>query len=523
MSKTLLSDVSYVRLTLVESNGNRVKVRGEFAKCGVATENKRVYPKHVWEKEIKRLSKALKERRVFGEIDHPSDGQTKLARVSHVVTDLRIKDGIVEGEAEILPTEAGKNLMALLQSNVLVGVSSRGFGSVKTNDKNEDVVQDDYKLVTFDFVADPADVDAYPQVSESRRLFEGVEFDADEEQEKAIEWARRIEAEKTGRQVEAKETLREEFSRTLLSNLAALREEAKDAVRKEFLNDPEVGAAKQALESVKEILKPFILPGDVAAVVREKDAAIQKLQMETAELSLKLKTLEEENASLAAMAKEVGYRFYLERILSNDPQAESIRALVGDVTEFGSSDELKRKVESVRAELSRKSEETKKAVEAKSKEVESARAEESRLRAEFDKKLQLIEDRMVREQQKADELMAKLQKAEAEKQELESRLYAEERLKTHPNKNLKKLVESVRPTKSEIDDLVESNREPVRDADDLQQIRAKIRSRMSGGVERVPEEMQESVNPRRNDSKSSDYMGLGISLDSLRRLSGIGN
>jgi hypothetical protein len=86
-----------------------------------------------------------------------------LNRVAHIVTKLWLEDGKVFGEAEILDTDPGRNLQALLKAGCKVGVSSRGYGSTKPNDKGEDVVQEDYKLVTFDFVAEPA-AGAFPAV-----------------------------------------------------------------------------------------------------------------------------------------------------------------------------------------------------------------------------------------------------------------------------------------------------------------------------------------------------------------------
>lgn len=522
MSKPLLSDVSFVRLSLAESTGDRVKLRGEFAKCGVATENKRVYPKNVWEKEIKRLNKALKERRVFGEVDHPSDGQTKLARVSHIVTDLSIKDGLVVGEAEIMPTEAGKNLLALLKANVPVGVSSRGFGSVKTNESGQDVVQEDYKLVTFDFVADPADVDAYPQVSESRGLFEGVEFDVDDEQEKAIEFARRIESEKAGKKA-ASGDLREEFAKEILSNLSTMRSEVRDQVRKELMEDPAVAKAKQVLDEVRMVLRPYLLPEDAAEIVAGKDAEIRDLKKQLAERDLKLKDLEAENTSLAGMAKEVGYRFYLERMLSNDPEADAIRRLVGDLKQVENSDALKARVAEVKAELDRKAAEKKAATEAKAKEVSEAKQAEKKVRDAVESKLSQIEKRMVAEQAKREELEAELAAALRENKELSTRMYAEERLSNHPKAGkLRNLVESARPSsRSAVDALLESEREPVRDSDDLQEVRARIRSRMKGGLEHTSSLSESAPAPKSRRQEPDNYHGLGMSIDQLKRLSGI--
>ncbi len=523
--KALLSDVALVRLSLVEGSANdeRVRVRGEFAKCGVATENRRVYPKGVWEKEIRRLDKALKERRVFGEVDHPADGQTKLARVSHIVTGLDIKDGLVIGEAEILPTEAGKNLLALMQANVPVGVSSRGFGSVKSNDKNEDVVQDDYKLVTFDFVADPADVHAYPQVAESRALYEGVEFDADEEQAKAIEFARRIESEKSGQKVAAQEGIRDEFARQILGNLAKLRTEVRDEVRKELLDDPSVAGAKLALDAVRTILRPYLLPEDVAEVVKGKEADIQRLQNEVAGRDLRIKELEAENGSLAEMAKEVGYRFYLETTLSGDAQAEAIRKLVGDVKMFADSDALKARVAEVRAEIAKQEEAKQAAVETKTLEIAEAKKAQKDASGEFDARIRKVEDLILSERRKRVEMEKDLAESRAENEKLKTRLYAEQRLKNHPQAaKLRRLVEAADAQDTDdVDALIESEpREPVRDEDVSQAVRARVRARLKGRDAEQPEPVTEGrqVASRR---KTGDYHGLGADLESLKRLSGI--
>jgi hypothetical protein len=552
MTKPLLSDVSIVRLSLAEGGeGGRVKVRGEFAKCGIATENKRVYPKGVWEKELKRLGKALKERRVMGEIDHPSDGQTKLSRVSHIITDLSVKDGLVIGEAEIMPTEAGKNLLALLKSNVPVGVSSRGFGSVKTNESGNDIVQDDYKLVTFDFVADPADQDAYPVMGESRSLFEGVEFDADAEQEKAIEFARRIEAEMVAkkaplegdaakaqefaRRIEGEmgakqgsgsRNVRDDFAKAILDNLSTVRAAVRDELRKEMMEDPEIGKAKAVLEALRGVLRPYLLPEDAAEVVRGKDVEIRDLQKQLAERDLKLKDLESENTALAEMAKEVGYRFYLEKMVANDPDADSIRTLVGDLKSFDSSDALKQRVTEVKAEMSRKTEAKKVEQEAKAKEVAEARKVERKQRDAVESKLASMEKKMAEEKALRLELEDDLAEAKRSTKELETRLYAEERLASHPKATkLRGLVESTRPSsRRAVDSLVESEREVERDEDDLQSVRARIRGRMNGGVERTPTEISEETEAprtRRTMAEGQNWQGLGISLDRVRALAGI--
>jgi hypothetical protein len=159
----LLADVMPFEYQIVESANGRFRVEGVFQRSDVENANKRVYPRGIWEKELKepRVQQALSERSMFGELDHPSDGKTSLKRVSHIVTDLGLQeDGIVTGAAEILPTPNGQILQALFESGAQVGISSRGSGSVSNG-----VVQEDFKLGTFDFVARPSTPGALPRPS----------------------------------------------------------------------------------------------------------------------------------------------------------------------------------------------------------------------------------------------------------------------------------------------------------------------------------------------------------------------
>jgi len=148
--------------------GILMRVRGEFGRVDECTANKRRYPRGIMEGAIKGLLENLKERKVVGEADHPTDGRGSMLRISHVVTALEVtKDGIILGEADVLDTDAGRVIHTLAQAGVPVGVSSRGKGSVKRVDEGVDEVQSDYVLDTFDFVIDPAMRTAYPKVVES--------------------------------------------------------------------------------------------------------------------------------------------------------------------------------------------------------------------------------------------------------------------------------------------------------------------------------------------------------------------
>lgn len=162
--KKLLVDGGFtpIKMKLTESKGGDY-FTGEFGKADVPTENRRIYPKRIWEREIKRIQPALAEGKVLAELDHPADGKTSLKRVSHVVKKLWMEpDGRIMGEATICDNEHGKQLKSILKAGGAVGVSSRGMGSTQTNEDGMDVVGEDFEYITHDCVADPAVVTSYP-------------------------------------------------------------------------------------------------------------------------------------------------------------------------------------------------------------------------------------------------------------------------------------------------------------------------------------------------------------------------
>lgn len=162
-------DFTPIETHLVEADGedSRLVMRGIFQRSDVQNANKRIYPRRIWEKVTtdNKYVDRIKGRCMFGHLDHPSDGKTKLSECSHLVTGLELRpDGTVIGEAEILDTPHGRILKSLIESGAKVAVSSRGTGSVS---QQTNQVQDDFSLETFDFVATPSTPGAYPQKLES--------------------------------------------------------------------------------------------------------------------------------------------------------------------------------------------------------------------------------------------------------------------------------------------------------------------------------------------------------------------
>jgi len=160
--------VENAELVTEERGGRRATMlRGIFGRCDEKNNNGRVYSKNILEREVVRLAEAMGERRLLGELDHPSHDSVKLSNVSHLITNLSFKNNELLGECELLDTPAGKVAQALVSGGVKVGISSRGMGTLSEQQDGTKKVNEDFKLVTFDLVADPSTRGAFPGISES--------------------------------------------------------------------------------------------------------------------------------------------------------------------------------------------------------------------------------------------------------------------------------------------------------------------------------------------------------------------
>ena len=70
--------------------------------------------------------------RALGELGHPDGPTVNLDRVSHKITSLVQEGNNFRGKAQILSTPMGKIASSLLDEGVMLGVSSRGVGSLQT-------------------------------------------------------------------------------------------------------------------------------------------------------------------------------------------------------------------------------------------------------------------------------------------------------------------------------------------------------------------------------------------------------
>jgi len=174
-SKVILEKIEVKDATGAKSD--RLRVKGVFQAVGLVNENNRRYGEPIWVRNLAEDSpfkKRLASKTVLGELEHPDSGMTHLGRVSHLVEDVWLEtlaDGNpydvkpgkwVLGSALIFNTPLGQILQELYTCGVIPGVSSRGRGDVETDDDGVDEVSENYECETFDFVASPSVVKAYP-------------------------------------------------------------------------------------------------------------------------------------------------------------------------------------------------------------------------------------------------------------------------------------------------------------------------------------------------------------------------
>ena len=133
-------------------------VTGVLQRAEAKNQNERVYPRDILEREVEKYMEGPEaENRAMGELDHPESSIINLQNVSHNIKKCWWEGDDVMGEVEILDTPAGKILKALFAAGIVVGISSRGLGSVEEN-LNEGTleVQEDFELVCWDFVSTPS-------------------------------------------------------------------------------------------------------------------------------------------------------------------------------------------------------------------------------------------------------------------------------------------------------------------------------------------------------------------------------
>jgi hypothetical protein len=186
MNKELLIETRQFKpslLNLVEgtaTNGN-IFVEGILATVEVKNGNGRYYPRELWEREIDNFKSKISNRstETCGELDHPDSQVINLKNASHAIREIWWNGDKIMGKVEIfadmgdLGTTSGRIAGSLVRNGLIIGISSRGMGSLKEVSGVMEV-QDDFELLTWDLVSNPSNPDSWMKngaLNESRSTF----------------------------------------------------------------------------------------------------------------------------------------------------------------------------------------------------------------------------------------------------------------------------------------------------------------------------------------------------------------
>ena len=174
MSKQILIETRQFKpnpVTITEVSGDlggNIVVEGVLATVEVKNGNGRYYKKDLWEREIDNFQKKINQKstETCGELDHPDSQIINLKNASHAIRSLRWDGDEIIGTVEIFcdpgdkGTNSGRIAGALVRNGLMIGISSRGMGSLKQVGEIMEV-QDDFELLTWDLVSNPSNPDSW--------------------------------------------------------------------------------------------------------------------------------------------------------------------------------------------------------------------------------------------------------------------------------------------------------------------------------------------------------------------------
>lgn len=141
-----------------------------FQKFDTPNANGRIYPEAILKREVEKYQQAIKEKRAYGEGNHPDSSTIDISRIAMNIIELHWEGKTLVGKIEIPITDGYRNLGIVstcadqvahwILSGLKIGVSSRGLGSV-TQRNGILYVENDFEIICWDVVTQPSTPNAW--------------------------------------------------------------------------------------------------------------------------------------------------------------------------------------------------------------------------------------------------------------------------------------------------------------------------------------------------------------------------
>jgi hypothetical protein len=334
-------------VALLEQTGEAAagprRIRGVGAVADTVNQNSRLYPADVLREAVRmaqaKLTRSLSQGNILGEADHPPYGTRVLETVvKWEAIAFNETTRAVEVEGAIIPTDAGRNVLTLMEAGVFPGLSLRGYGESQYDTEKEIETVTRLELTGFDLVFEPSFEEAGITVLEHKHTQpdkgEGRELEMEPKDEKngvvdaklaadlQEQNRRREDAEKALAEAKRAQEAQEAEAKRLAAEkekLAEANEKLQEAARMRAVADA-IAAETAALpydaalvEKVRESAEVAGLP-DAEAVKRfvaaeraKLDAVIEAVKRETA-AAAEAKRIEDEKVEAAARVEGRGVR-----------------------------------------------------------------------------------------------------------------------------------------------------------------------------------------------------------------------
>jgi len=277
-----------------------VTIKGTASKGGVVNGNKRLYPTSVLNKAAESAQDLIRRGKLLGEVDHP-DYSGSLSRTAVKFTKLWMEGDNMLFEGDVLATDDGKHLEMLLRAGVGIGISTRGFGSVRPIDEPDGTiweVQPDYELKGIDCVLEQSN--EYGKVAnfESKEGGKSMFKNLEELKAQSPELFQQLMDEATVIAVgQVKKDLEKDFAQKVADAVEAKKEEYMTEATKQVMESEEVALLKSTIAAIVEAMKPYI---PEAKTTEELDAEVRQanesLKADLAKANDAIKVLEEAKA-----------------------------------------------------------------------------------------------------------------------------------------------------------------------------------------------------------------------------------